>query len=156
MATQVRDLMAFYNLLEKWVAYVKDGGNLSTLAWTRTFAVSCTPLALSIPWQGSCFGHAFNKACQYACNDTNVCVGFHEANLKGTQFTLQKIITWIKKFGKGNSDWQKACVNVGLSHWKLKTFVKTRFTSKVILFRETLEYWDAINLCYGKQEMQKL
>jgi hypothetical protein len=33
MATQVRDLLAFYNLLEKQVAYVKDeGGNLPTLA----------------------------------------------------------------------------------------------------------------------------
>jgi hypothetical protein len=33
MATQVRDLMASYNLLKKLIAYVKDeGGNLSTLA----------------------------------------------------------------------------------------------------------------------------
>jgi hypothetical protein len=94
MAAQVRDLLDFYNLLEKWVAYVKDeGGNLSTLARAFTFVVSCTPLALSVPWQGSCFGHVFNKACQYACNDTNVCVGFCEVSLKGTQFTLKIIIT---------------------------------------------------------------
>jgi hypothetical protein len=38
MAMQVRDLLAFFNLLEKLVAYVKDeGGNLSTLARALTF-----------------------------------------------------------------------------------------------------------------------
>jgi hypothetical protein len=101
MATQVRDLLAFYNLLEKWVTYVKDkGGNLSTLAQALTFVVSCTPLALSVPWQGFCFGHAFNKTCQYACNDTNVCVSFRQANLKGTQFTLQKKSPRLRSLAK--------------------------------------------------------
>jgi len=34
--------------------------------------------------------------------------------------------------------------------------MKTRFTSKVILLQETLEYRDAINLWYGTQEIQEL
>jgi hypothetical protein len=34
--------------------------------------------------------------------------------------------------------------------------MKIRFISKVILFLETLEYQDAINLYYGRQETQKL
>jgi len=56
---------------------VKDeGGNLSTLARTFNFVVSCAPLALVVPWQGSCFGHAFNKACQDATNDAIVCYAF--------------------------------------------------------------------------------
>jgi hypothetical protein len=38
--------------------------------------------------------------CQYAYNDINVCVGFRQVNLKATQFMLQKIITWTKKFDK--------------------------------------------------------
>jgi hypothetical protein len=50
----------------------------------------------------------------------------------------------------------RACFNVGLPHRKLKTPMKTRFTSKMILFQETLEYQDAINLCYGRQETQEL
>jgi hypothetical protein len=33
---------------------------------------------------------------------------------------------------------------------KLKTFVKIKFASKVILFQECLEFKDAINLCYTK------
>ncbi len=30
-----------------------------------------------------------------------------------------------------------------------KTPVKTWFASKVILFKETLEYWNEISICYG-------
>jgi hypothetical protein len=30
------------------------------------------------------------------------------------------------------------------------------FANKVIMFLKTLEYRDAINLCYGRQEVQKL
>ncbi len=48
------------------------------------------------------------------------------------------------------------CLDVRLSHRKLKALVKTRFASKTILFQETLKYQDAINLCYGKQEMVEL
>jgi hypothetical protein len=46
---------------------------------------------------------------------------------------LQKTITWTKKFNKGRSESKGACFDVGLHHWKLKTLVKTKFTSKVIL-----------------------
>jgi hypothetical protein len=34
--------------------------------------------------------------------------------------------------------------------------MKTMFVNKVIIFQETLEYQNAINLCYGKQETQEL
>jgi hypothetical protein len=53
-------------------------------------------------------------------------------------------------FGKGWSEWKRACLDASLYHQKLKTPMKTRFTIKVILFQKTLEYGDAINLCYGK------
>ncbi len=95
MATQVKVLLLFYNLLDKLITYMKDeGGNLSTLAIALSSMVNCAPLKLVARWQGSCFAHAFNKACQYACNDATVCVGFQEVNLKTTQSTLQKTITW--------------------------------------------------------------
>jgi hypothetical protein len=65
--------------------YGKDeGGNLPTLARTLNFVVSCAPLALVAPWQGSCFGHAFNKTCQDATNDAIVCFAFQEVSLKTT------------------------------------------------------------------------
>jgi hypothetical protein len=57
---------------------------------------------------------------------------------------------WTKNSDKGCNEWKRACIDVGLSHQKLKTLVKTKFDSKVIPFQETLEYQDAINLCYGR------
>jgi len=37
----------------------------------------------------------------------------------------------------------------GLQPQKLKTLVKTRFASKVIMLEETLEFKAVIILCYG-------
>ncbi len=34
--------------------------------------------------------------------------------------------------------------------------MKIRFASKVTMFQETFEHCDAINICYGKQKIQKL
>ncbi len=38
-----------------------------------------------------------------------------------------------------------------MQHKKLKTLVKTHFISKVIIFQETLEYVNAINIYYMQQ-----
>jgi hypothetical protein len=57
---------------------------------------------------------------------------------------------WTKKSSKGWSEWKRACFDASLYHKKLKTPMKIRFTIKVILFQKTLEYGDAINLCYGR------
>jgi hypothetical protein len=104
MATQITDLLSLYNLLTKLITYVKDeSGNLSTLAQAFTSIFSYGPLGLTIPWQGSCFGHAFSKVCQYAFNDIKDFIGFKEVNLKPIQFNVAKIITRAKKFGKGHS-----------------------------------------------------
>lgn len=72
--------MFFYNLLDKVIIYVKDErGNLNTLAWALD-----EPLALQALYISTCFGHDFNKAWWYACNDTKVCVRFWEVNIKST------------------------------------------------------------------------
>jgi hypothetical protein len=85
MTMQVKDLLSFYNLLDKIIACVKDeGGNLATLAQALSFVVSSAHVALVAPWQGSCFVHAFNKTCQYVTNDATICSSFWEVNLKAT------------------------------------------------------------------------
>jgi hypothetical protein len=77
--------MSSYNLLYKLITYVKDkGGNLSTLAQALISIVNYGPLQFF----GSCFSHAFNKTCQYICNDTKVSIGFKEVSLKAAQSTL--------------------------------------------------------------------
>jgi hypothetical protein len=35
-----------------------------------------------------------------------------------------------------------------LRAWKLKSLVKICFAWKVVLFQETLEYYETINICY--------
>jgi hypothetical protein len=53
IATQVKELLSSYNLLDKLIAYVKDkGGNMSTLARALSFVVSCARLKLVVPLQG--------------------------------------------------------------------------------------------------------
>jgi hypothetical protein len=85
MATQVKNLQSLYNLLNKLITYVKDDNdNLSTLAQALISLFSCGPLGLTTPWQGSCFGHTFSKACQYVFNDIKKFIGFKEVSLKAT------------------------------------------------------------------------
>jgi hypothetical protein len=60
----------------------------------------------------------------------------------------------LKNSCKGRQEWEFACQEVSLPYEslhlrKLKTFVKTRFASKVVLFQETLEYVHAIMICYS-------
>jgi hypothetical protein len=102
MAAQLKELLLFYNLLDKLITYMKDeGGNLSTLARALSYVVNYVPLKLASPWQGSCFGHAFSKTCQYVHNDATICFGFWAVSLKATHLALQKTITWTKKSSKG-------------------------------------------------------
>jgi hypothetical protein len=83
-----------------------------------------------------------------------MCKGLKEVSLKDAQKSLQSCITWTKKSGKGRQEWDKACIDAGLPSRKLKTHVKTRFASKVVLFQETQEYADAINICYRRQSLK--
>ncbi len=49
MATQVKELLSCYNLLDILIAYMKDkGGNLSTLARALSSMVSYVPLKLAL------------------------------------------------------------------------------------------------------------
>jgi hypothetical protein len=57
------------------------------------------------------------------------------------------------KFGKCRQEWEKACIECGLLLQKLKTPIKTRFASKVIVFEETLEFKEAIITCYKRQKI---
>jgi hypothetical protein len=75
-----------------------------------------------------------------------------EVNMKDAQATLQKTITWTKKFGEGRQEWEKACIECGLPPQKLKTLVKTKFAFKIIMFKETLEFKQIIITYYERQK----
>jgi hypothetical protein len=80
MVAQLKQLLLFYNLLDKLITYMKDeGGNLSTLARVLSSMVSCVPWKLTTPWQGSCFGHVFSKTCQYVHNAQQYVLAFERS-----------------------------------------------------------------------------
>jgi hypothetical protein len=56
-------LLDQYGLRREKIAYVKDGSNLNTMTIVLKFVVNCKVLGLDENFQGSCFGHAFSKAC---------------------------------------------------------------------------------------------
>ncbi len=58
------NLLNKYDLRKKVITYVKDEGfNLNTMIRVLKFIVSCDILSLVASFQGSCFSHAFSKAC---------------------------------------------------------------------------------------------
>jgi hypothetical protein len=85
-------------------------------------------------------------------NDDKVLMILTLASVKDVQTSLQKVITWTKKSGKGRHEWEKACINSGMWHWKLKILVKSKFANKVIMFEKTFEFKQDSLLCYGKQK----
>ena len=95
-----------------------------------------------------------SKVYQYATNDEQMCKGMKEKSLKNAKKSLQSCITWTKKSGKGCQEWEKACIDARLPTRKLKTPVKTRCASKMVLFQETQEYADAISMCYKRQSLK--
>ncbi len=73
-------------------------------------------------------------------------------SVKDAHVGLLKTIIWTKKSRKGRLEWERACMDSRLRPWKLKTPIKTRFVSKVIIFEETLEFKAAILLYFGKKK----
>jgi hypothetical protein len=90
------------------------------------------------------------KGVKYAMNDDKVLMGLTLVSVIYVQSSLQK-----KLLRKRRLEWKNACIGNGMRHRKLKTPVKTKFANKVIMFEETLEFKQAILLCYGKQKMPK-
>jgi hypothetical protein len=80
-------LLVEYQFTNKIISYIKDEGtNLNTLVVALTSIVSCAPLQLVSPFNGTYFGHVMFKACQYATNDNKVGVGMKKASLVEVHF----------------------------------------------------------------------
>jgi hypothetical protein len=90
------------NQLTSKIIYVKDERtNLNTLVSTFTSIISCAPLQLATPFNGTCFDYVMSKACQYAINDIKIGVGMKEVNLPKVRNALQKNHDMDKKIGEG-------------------------------------------------------
>ncbi len=61
------------------------GLNLNTMTSVFKFVMKCEALGLEESFQGTCFGHVFSKAYQYATNDEIFCIGLKYICIKFAQ-----------------------------------------------------------------------
>ncbi len=128
------ELLDQYDLRKKIIAYVKDeGANLNAMTTIVKFVVDCEVFGMEDSFQGTCFGHAFSKACQYGTIKKKVYENLKHISIKSTQFDLQKCMTWLKKYGKGRHEWNKVCIDFGIRLRKLNTPIKTRYFKNIFV-----------------------
>jgi hypothetical protein len=85
MVVKIKHILNKFGLTQKIMAYVKDeGSNLATYPQALKAIVSCVDLDTTEPFDGSCFGHALSKVCQYATFDEKVAHGLSYASIKST------------------------------------------------------------------------
>jgi hypothetical protein len=76
-------MLKMFALISKILCYVEDEGiNLVNMTTTLKLVISCEALSLPIPFDGACFGHAMNKATQYATNDDKISKDLTLINVK--------------------------------------------------------------------------
>jgi hypothetical protein len=79
----LKELLDFYGLSKKIIAYVKDGGtNLNFMTTSLKFVVNCEVLRLEENFNGSYFGHASSKTCQYSTIEKRVCKDLKYVSIK--------------------------------------------------------------------------
>jgi len=84
-------LLDKYGLRRKIILYVKDEGyNLNAMTSVLKSIVNCEFLGIGKSFQGTCFGHAFSKACQYGTIEEKVYKKLKYVSIKSTQANLQK------------------------------------------------------------------
>ncbi len=90
---------------------MKDKGfNLRMMIIILKFVVSCDNLGLKEPFQGTYFGHAMLKVCQYGITYEKVFVGLHEVSIESSHANIKKCIIWPKKSRKEFHEWTKKCI----------------------------------------------
>jgi hypothetical protein len=95
-----------YGLTKTILAYVKDESvNLNTMIATLKSIISCEIFGVVESFKGTCFGHAFFKACQYEIVEKRVSKGLKYVSIKFAQVDLPKCITWPKNSRKGKHEW---------------------------------------------------
>jgi uncharacterized protein with NAD-binding domain and iron-sulfur cluster len=83
MARKLIELLDQYDFKKKIVAYVKDeGANLNAMTTTYKFVVDYEVFGMEENFQGTCFGHAFFKACQYGTNKEFFCKNLKHISIK--------------------------------------------------------------------------
>jgi hypothetical protein len=83
---------------------------LNAMTTTQKFVVSFEILGLDESFQGTWFGHAFFKTCQYGTTKKKNCKNFKHVSIKVAQSNLQKCVMWTNFFWE-RQEWNKACMD---------------------------------------------
>ncbi len=85
MVQNLIDLLDKFGLRKKVITYVKDeSSNLNAMTFALKSIISCETLSLQESFNGTCFGHVFSKACQYAIIDEKMCINLMYVSIKAT------------------------------------------------------------------------
>ncbi len=85
MVQNLIDLLDKFGLRKKFITYVKDeSSNLNEMTFALKSIISCETLSLQESFNGTCFGHVFSKACQYATIDEKMCTNLMYVSIKAT------------------------------------------------------------------------
>jgi hypothetical protein len=63
----------------------------------------------------------------------------------------KKLLHGLKNLVEVGKNGRRLVLNVGC-RFKIKTLIKTRFASNIIMFEKTLEFKQVIITCYGRQK----
>jgi hypothetical protein len=67
------ELLDNYALRKKNIVYVKDEGSNLNSEYDPKINCKLRYVGFGRKFEGTCFGHSFSKACQYATIEENVC-----------------------------------------------------------------------------------
>ncbi len=96
LAKSLIELLDKCGLRKNIIFYVKDDGSIfNAMIGALKSIVNCESLGLEESFQGTCFGHAFSKACQYGTAWEKVCRNLKYVFIKSTQTNLQKCTIWL-------------------------------------------------------------
>jgi hypothetical protein len=86
-----------------------EGNNLGTMIVALRSIIDYELFKLLQVYEGTCFMHVMFKACQYGMNDEKVSVGLILVNVK------MPILVCRKQSRKRKYEWEKACIECGMS-----------------------------------------
>jgi hypothetical protein len=89
LAKSLTELLDKYGLRKNIITYLKaKGSHLNAMISALKFVVNCEFHGLEKNFQGTCFGHAFSKACQYDIIKEKNCKNLKYVSIKSTQSNL--------------------------------------------------------------------
>ncbi len=147
LTKQLKSLLVEYQFINKIIIYVKDEGtNFNSLGIVLTLIMSyalCNLFHLLV-------GLVLAMWCQMHVIMTQITIRLglgHEGSRFGWN-SIYLILNYYmnKKCNKGRKKWELTCKEIGMRPQKLKTLIKTKFSSKVVLFQKAMEFSTTINL----------